>query len=155
MKTSHRITAGLAGLAATAAIVVGGAGAANAGTLPVTHPGEPTVAMTITNHTSETEYLVGSTAGGTGAWINGPQRRLAPGATEIITANAPSASYLTTNVEYRVGLLGPIAIYEVENMQGNVNTAMTGVAGPRAQQFWINSTISSRYPNANVAFDQW
>lgn len=154
MKNSHRITAGLAGAAAAVGIIAA-AGTASAGTLPVTRPGEPTVAMTITNHTGETEYLVGSTAGGTGRWINAPAHRLAPGASETITANAPFANYLTANAQYRIGLRGPVANYEVQNMQGNVNTAMTGVSGTKAAQFWINSTISSRFPNVNVGFDQW
>ncbi len=41
-----------AGITAAAAV---GAGAAHAGTMPITHPGEPTVAMTITNNTDQNE----------------------------------------------------------------------------------------------------
>lgn len=155
MKTSHRITAGLAGLAATAGIALGAAGAANAGTLPVTRPGEPTVAMTITNHTNQTEYLVGATPGANGSWVNAPKARLAPGASETITATAPFANRLAVNAEYRIGLGGPVANYEIDNNKHNVNTSMSGISGRYAQQYWMHAQISSHYPNANVGFDQW
>ncbi|MGW9265740.1 hypothetical protein ACWGSV_16395, partial [Gordonia terrae] len=57
MKTTTRITTATLGLAAAAGIALGAAGTAHAGTLPITRPGEPTVAMTITNHTDKPEYL--------------------------------------------------------------------------------------------------
>lgn len=152
MKLSHRITAGLAGLAATAGIAFGAAGLASAGTIPVTRPGEPTTAITITNHSGQGEYLIGSSTGGTGHWVNAPRGYLAPGASETLVANAPFANYLTVNAQYRIGAFGPRANYEVENMHGNVNTGMSGV---NAGHHFLNSRIASGYPNVNVSFDQW
>jgi hypothetical protein len=153
--TTRRIAAATAGVAAVVGIGLIGTGVANAGTLPVTRPGEPTIAMTITNHTDKPEYLIGSTAGQSGQWVNAPQRVLYPGASETITAVAPFSNYLTANAQYKIGAFGPTANYEIENMQGNVNTAMSGIWGPHSQQYWMNNTISSRYPNVNVGFDQW
>lgn len=155
MKTSHRITAALAGLGAATAIGFGLSGTANAGTMPITRPGEPTVAMTITNHTNHTEYLVGSTPDTGGQWVNAPQRTLAPGATEIVKAVAPFANQLTVNAQYRVGLGGPIANYEIHDSAHNVNTTFTGVSGTKAGNYWINTHVSSHYPNANVGYDLW
>lgn len=152
MKTSQRIIAAVAGLTATVGIALGAAGAANAGTLPVTHPGEPTTTMTITNRSAQPEFLIGSSTGGTGHWVNGPRGYLAPGATETVTAVAPTGNYLTTNVVYRVGVIGPKANYEVENMKGNVNTAMSGVSGGH---HFLNTHVSSGYPNVNADFIQW
>ncbi|MGW6033443.1 hypothetical protein ACWFOS_07265, partial [Gordonia terrae] len=64
MKTTTRIATATLGLAAATGIALGAAGAAHAGTLPITRPGEPTVAMTITNHTDKPEYLQGANADG-------------------------------------------------------------------------------------------
>ncbi|ACY19465.1 hypothetical protein Gbro_0115 [Gordonia bronchialis DSM 43247] len=155
MKLQTRIAAGVVGIAAAAGIGLGAAGAAHAGTMPITRPGEPTVAMTITNHTDKPEYLIGSTAGQSGQWVNAPQRVLYPGASETVTAVAPFSNYLTANAQYRIGHFGPTANYEIEDMKGNVNTAMSGIWGPHAQQYWMSHSISSRYPNVNVGFDQW
>ena len=58
-----RTLAAIAGLGIAGALAAGGAGLANAGTLPVTHPGEPSVAMTLTNHTDKTEWLASATPG--------------------------------------------------------------------------------------------
>jgi len=150
----NRIAATAVGAAAVAGIALAGTGVANAGTVPVTHPGEPSVAMTITNHTDRYEWLVGQDAG-TGSWVNGPQRVLAPGASETVVATAPNTSYLTANVAYKVGAFGPTANYEIEDMQGNTNTAMSGMSGPGAQQYSIASNIQSWYPTVNVSYDQW
>ena len=100
MKLQTRIAAGVVGIAAAAGIGLGAAGAAHAGTMPITRPGEPTVAMTITNHTDKPEYLIGSTAGQSGQWVNAPQRVLYPGASETVTAVAPFSNYLTANAQY-------------------------------------------------------
>ncbi|MYR07792.1 DUF1298 domain-containing protein [Gordonia sp. SID5947] len=152
---TRRIAAGIAAVAATAGIGFAVAGTANAGTLPVTRPGEPTIAMTITNHTDKPEYLIGATAGQNGQWVNAPQRVLYPGATETVTAVSPFGNYLTANAQYKIGVFGPTANYEIENMKGNTNTAMSGIWGPHAQNYWMNHNISSRYPMVNVGFDQW
>lgn len=154
MRVSQRIAAGLVGIAAVAGIGFAGAGAAHAGTMPINRIGEPTVAMSITNHTSTPEYLLGGTAGA-GQFINAPQRVLAPGASETITAAAPGSNYLTVNAAYKIGRFGPTANYEIENMHGNTNTAMSGISGRNAGQYWMDHTLSSGFPNANVGFDQW
>lgn len=155
MQTTHRITAGLAGLGAATVLGFGLAGAATAGTMPITRPGEPTVAMTLTNHTDKTQYLIGATPGQGGSWVNAPKTRLAPGASETITATAPFANQLTVNAQYRVGLGGPVANYEIHDSSHNVNTQFTGVSGNHAGNYWIHTNISSHYPNANVGYDLW
>ncbi len=106
MKIASRIAAGTLGLAAATGIALGAAGAAHAGTMPITRPGEPTVAMTITNHTNKPEYLIGSNADG-GQWVNAPQKVLYPGASETITAVAPFNNHLDVNAMYRIGAFGP------------------------------------------------
>lgn len=85
----NRILAGTAALGISAALAAGGAGLAHAGTVPA-RPGEPTVAMTLTNHTNHTEWLVSATPG-TGQWVQAPTRALAPGASETIVSAAPAA----------------------------------------------------------------
>lgn len=157
MKTSttikNRALAGIAGMGIAASLAAGGAGLACAATVPVTHPGEPTVAMTITNHTDKAERLISATPG-TGQWVNAPQRVLAPGASETVIANAPSSSYETVFVNYRIGEFGPRATYNIENVRGDVNTAMTGISG--GGHYMINAPhIESGYPNVNVSYDLW
>lgn len=154
MKIASRIAAGTLGLAAAAGIALGASGAAHAGTMPITRPGEPTVAMTITNHTDKPEYLIGSNADG-GQWVNAPKQVLYPGATETITAVAPFNNHLDVNAMYRIGLFGPTANYQLTNHKFNVNTDMSGIWGPRSQQYWMNSNIDTGFPQANVGFDQW
>ncbi|WP_439031045.1 hypothetical protein [Gordonia terrae] len=154
MKITTRIATATLGLAAAAGIALGAAGAAHAGTLPVTRPGEPTVAMTITNHTDKPEYLQGANADG-GQWVNAPQHILYPGATETITATAPYNNHLDVNAIYRIGLFGPTANYQLTNHHYNVNTDMSGIWGPHAQQYWMNNHIDTGYPQVNVGFDQW
>lgn len=56
---------------------------------------------------------------------------------------------------YRVGAFGPTANYEIEDMQNNVNTAMSGVSGPDAGQYSIAANIQSGYPTVDVSYDQW
>lgn len=58
----------------------------------------------------------------------------------------------TTNVAYRVGMIGPKANCEVENMKGNVNTAMSGVSGGH---HFLNTHVSSGHSNVNADFIQW
>ncbi|MGC4935968.1 hypothetical protein ACLQ3C_20060 [Gordonia sp. DT30] len=148
----NRALAGLAGVGIAGALAAGGAGLASAGTVPVNHPGEPTVAMTITNHTDQIEWLAGATPG-TGQWVQAPHEMLAPGAPETVVTNAPNSSYETVFVNYRIGAFGPRATYNVEDMQGNVNTAMTGISGGH---YFINAPqIDSGYPNVNVSYDLW
>ncbi|MFW0793790.1 hypothetical protein AAFP30_08265 [Gordonia sp. CPCC 205515] len=148
-----RTAAALAGLGIAAGLAVGGSGLANAGTLPVTHPGEPTVAMTLTNHTNHTEWLASATPG-TGHWVQAPSRTLAPGASETVVSAAPTTPYETDFVTYRIGAFGPTATYNVENVRGDVNTAMTGTAG--GGHYFINAPhIASGYPNVNVSYDLW
>ncbi|MDL9935401.1 hypothetical protein QSJ18_01445 [Gordonia sp. ABSL1-1] len=155
MNTTTRIATATAGLAGIAAIGLIGAGAAGAGTMPVTHAGEPSVAMTITNHTNKTEHLVTSTISGNGVWVNGPSRTLAPGASEIIKVVAPTGQKLAVNIAYRVGTGGPTATYEVLNSQTNTNTGTTGMSGPGAGQHSITHNFGSHYPATNISFDQW
>ncbi|AZG46943.1 hypothetical protein [Gordonia insulae] len=156
--TTRRITAttvGLAGIAAAAGIGLLGAGAANAGTMPVTHPGEPSVAMTITNHTDKVEHLISSGTSGNGVWVNGPKQTLGPGASETITAVAPQGSKLAVNVAYKIGVGGPTATYEVLNSQSNTNVGTSGISGPGASHYWMAHNFSSHFPATNVGFDQW
>ena len=87
-KIATRIAAGTIGALGVAGVAFGAAGAAHAGTMPIVRPGEPTVTMTISNHTDKPEYLVGSSAAG-GEWVNRPAQVLYPGATEIVSAAAP------------------------------------------------------------------
>ena len=145
----------LAALAATgiaAGLIAGGAGLASAGTVPVTHPGEPSVAMTLTNHTNQTEWLASATPG-SGQWVQAPQRTLAPGACETVVSVAPNSSSETVFVNYRIGAFGPTATYNLENVRGDVNTDMTGTSGGH---YFINSPqISTGYPNVNVGYDLW
>lgn len=149
----NRALAGIAGIGIAAGLALGGAGLAGAGTVPVTHPGEPTIAMTITNHTDKTEWLDGATAG-TGQWVQAPRQTLAPGASEIVVSNAPNSPEETNFVNYRIGAFGPRATYEIENMAGNVNTAMTGTSG--GGHYFINAPhIDTGYPNVNVSYDLW
>ncbi|NDK92009.1 hypothetical protein GYA93_20905 [Gordonia desulfuricans] len=149
----NRTIAGLAGVGVAAGLALGGAGLASAGTMPVTHPGEPTIAMTITNHTDQTERLAGATPG-TGQWVQAPRTTLAPGASETVTTVAPNSSYETVFVNYRIGALGPRATYNVEDVQGDVNTAMTGISG--GGHYMINAPqIDSGYPNVTVSYDLW
>ncbi|ACY23421.1 hypothetical protein Gbro_4275 [Gordonia bronchialis DSM 43247] len=147
----NRILAGTAALGISAALAAGGAGLAHAGTVPA-RPGEPTVAMTLTNHTNHTEWLVSATPG-TGQWVQAPTRALAPGASETIVSAAPGSSYETVFVTYRIGAVGPRATYNIENVRGNVNTNMTGTTGGH---YFINSPhIATGYPNVNVSYDLW
>ncbi|GEE02718.1 hypothetical protein nbrc107696_31640 [Gordonia spumicola] len=137
-----------AGITAAAAV---GAGAAHAGTMPITHPGEPTVAMTITNHTDKTEHLLGSSAGG-GQWINAPRHTLAPYATETVTAAAPTGHAETVTVNYRIGATGPKAVYQIVDAPSGANTNATGTTG---DQYRITSTVDTGYPTVNAGFDLW
>ncbi|MGV9824982.1 hypothetical protein [Gordonia sp. NPDC003429] len=152
--TSRRVAAAVAGVAIAGGLATAGVGAAHAGTMPINRPGEPTTAMTITNHTDRYEWLVSSTPG-SGQWVNAPQQVLAPGATEVVTANAPMSPYLTSFVNYRVGAFGPIATYNVANIRGDVNTAMTGVNGQGSGQYWINANVATGHPNVNVSYNLW
>ncbi|MGC4934395.1 hypothetical protein ACLQ3C_12010 [Gordonia sp. DT30] len=149
--TKNRTVAVLAGTGIAAALAVAGAGLASAGTVPVTHPGEPTVAMTLTNHTDRTEWLAGANPG-TGQWVQAPHLSLAPGASETIVSNAPSSPYETVFVNYRVGAFGPTATYNIENVRGDVNTDMTGLSGGH---YFIDAHIDTGYPNVNVGYDLW
>ncbi|WAC57742.1 hypothetical protein [Gordonia sp. SL306] len=156
--TARRITAataGIAGIAAAVGIGLIGTGTANAGTMPVTHPGEPSIAMTITNHTNKAEHLVGSGTSGNGVWVNGPRQTLGPGASETITAVAPHGNKLAISVAYKIGVGGPTATYEVLNSQSNTNTGTSGISGPGASQYWMSHNFGSHYPATNVGFDQW
>ncbi|MYR07616.1 hypothetical protein GTV32_15460 [Gordonia sp. SID5947] len=148
-------TVGIAGVAAAVGIGLAGAGAAHAGTMPVTHPGEPSVAMTITNHTDKVEHLVGSGTSGNGVWVNGPRQTLGPGASETVTAVAPHGTKLAVNVAYRIGTSGPTATYEILNSQSNTNIGTSGISGPGASKYWLGHTFGSHYPATNVVFDQW
>lgn len=141
----------VAGIGIAAGLAATGAGLASAGTMPISHPGEPTVAMTITNHTNRTEYLAGANAG-TGEWVNAPRRTLAPGATEIVTAAAPHSNHETVTINYRIGRVGPHAVYQLVNSPSGANTNATGVTGGN---YWINADISTGFPNANVGYDLW
>lgn len=94
-KIATRIAAGTIGALGVAGVAFGAAGAAHAGTMPIVRPGEPTVTMTISNHTDKPEYLVGSSAAG-GEWVNGPAQVLYPGATEIVSAAVRSAAISTS-----------------------------------------------------------
>ncbi|MGW5524862.1 hypothetical protein [Gordonia sp. NPDC003950] len=148
----NRTLAVLAGTGIAAAIAVGGAGLASAGTVPVTHPGEPTVAMTLTNHTNRTEFLASATPG-SGHWVDAPRFTLAPGASETVVAVAPTAPSETVFVNYHIGAFGPTATYNVENVRGDVNTDMTGISGGH---YFINTPrIESGFPNVNVSYDLW
>ena len=153
--TTRRITAAAAGVAGIAAVGAGFAGIANAGTLPVTHPGEPTIAMTITNHTNKTEHLLSTGTSGNGVVVSGARQTLAPGASETISVVAPHGTKLAATVAYRIGVGGPTATYEVLNSQANTNTGTTGVSGASAGQYRINHNFTSHYPNTNVGFDLW
>lgn len=149
--TTARIAAAGTGIAAALSF----AAIAQAGTMPVTHPGEPTVAMTITNHTDKVQYLQSDGTSPNGQWVNGPQRVLAPGATETVTAVAPQGDSLDLHVAYRVGVGGPTATYEINNSKANTNVGGTGVSGFLAKNYWINHNFTSHYPNTNVGFDLW
>lgn len=150
--TARRITTAVGALAIAGGIAAaGGAGAAHAGTIPVTHPGEPSIAMTVTNHSNRPEALVNATPG-SGHWVNAPRPVLAPGASETVVSVAPHAGAETDIVTYRLGFVGPTATYEVENMAGNVNTAMSGTQAPH---HFIDAHVHSGFPNVNVSFDQW
>ena len=150
--TKNRILAGVAAVGISAGLAAGGAGLANAGTLPVTHPGEPTVAMTLANHTNKTEWLASATPG-SGHWVQAPTRSLAPGASETVVSVAPNSTYETVFVNYRIGAFGPTATYNIENVRGNVNTNMTGTSGGH---YFINQPhIATGYPNVNVSYDLW
>lgn len=107
-----------------------------------------------TNHTDKPEYLQGANADG-GQWINAPQHILYPGATETITATAPFTNHLDVNAIYRIGAFGPTANYQLTNHPHNVNTAMSSIWGPHAQNYWMNNHIDTGYPQVNVGFDQW
>lgn len=149
--TSRRIIAGAGALAIAGGLAAAGAGLACAGTVPVTHPGEPTIAMTITNHTDRTEWLESATPG-SGGWVSAPHAALAPGASETVVSTAPHAPYETDFVTYRLGAVGPSATYEVQNVRGEVNTGMTGTT---AGHYFIDAHIDSGFPNVNASFDQW
>ncbi|MCD2147167.1 hypothetical protein [Gordonia paraffinivorans] len=154
MKIASRLALGTIGILGIAGLALGAAGAAHAGTMPIVRPGEPTVAMTITNHTNQPEHLIGSSAAG-GEWVNAPAKVLYPGASQTITATAPLSGGLDVNAMYRIGDDGPIARYQVNNHRAGTNTAMTGISGRHAQRYWINSKIDTGFPQANVRFDQW
>lgn len=147
----NRALVGLAGLGVGTGLVLGGAGLATAGTVPITHPGEPTVAMTITNHTNRTEFLQGATPGA-GQWVQSPRAQLAPGATETIVTNAPHSSSENVMVTYRIGAFGPKGVYNIENAKGAVNLNATGTT---SGNYWINAHIDTGYPTVNVGYDLW
>ncbi|RPA59883.1 hypothetical protein EF294_11535 [Gordonia oryzae] len=146
-----RALIGLAGLGVGTGLVLGGAGLATAGTVPTTHPGEPTVAMTITNHTNRTEFLQSATPGA-GQWVQSPRAQLAPGATEIIVSHAPHSSSENVMVSYRIGAAGPKAVYNIENAKGAVNLNATGTT---SGSYRINAHINTGYPAVNVGYDLW
>jgi len=149
--TTARIAAAGTGIAVALSL----AAIAHAGTLPVTHPGEPTIAMTITNHTDKIQYLLNNGTSPNGVWVDGPQRMLAPGASETVTAVAPQGNSLDMHVAYRVAIGGPTATYEVNNSKANTNVANTGVTGFLAKNYSINHNFTSHYPETNVGFDLW
>ncbi|WP_168702265.1 hypothetical protein [Gordonia paraffinivorans] len=153
-KIATRIAAGTIGALGVAGVAFGAACAAHAGTMPIVRPGEPTVTMTISNHTDKPEYLVGSSAAG-GEWVNGPAQVLYPGATEIVSAAAPLSGHLDVGATYRIGLGGPTAEYQISNLRYGVDTSMTGVSGRGSQQYWINTSVATGYPQANVSYDLW
>ncbi|PYE18600.1 hypothetical protein DFR67_104179 [Williamsia limnetica] len=151
-RTLNRIGAGCLGIAATAAIGFGVAGAANAGTVPVTHPGEPSIAMTISNNTNQTEYLVGNESS-SGGWVNGPKDTLAPGESETIVAVAGSENILETDVEYQIGATGPVATYRVVDSQmDGASTFGSGINGDGSTNYVLIPGIQSAFPNANATF---
>ena len=55
-------------------------------------------------------------------------------------------------VNYQVGAFGPRAIYELENVRGDVNTNMTGTTGGH---YFVNASVASGFPNANAVYDLW
>lgn len=151
-RTLTRITAGGLGVAAAAAIGFGVAGAANAGTVPVTHPGEPSIAMTITNSTNQTEYLSGN-GSSSGGWVNAPKDTLAPGESETVVAVAGNQNFLETDAEYQIDATGPIATYRVVDSQiDGASTFGTGVNGNGSTNYALSSGVQSAFPNANVTF---
>ncbi|MEO9329308.1 hypothetical protein [Gordonia aurantiaca] len=154
MKIASRLALGTIGVLGVAGLAFGAAGAARAGTMPIVRPGEPTIAMTITNHTNQPEYLIGSHTSG-GQWVNAPAKILYPGASQTITAAAPLSNHLDINATYRIGNNGPIAKYQVNNRHNGINTALTGVSGHHAERYWIDSKIDTGFPQANVCFHQW
>ncbi|WP_238403813.1 hypothetical protein [Gordonia desulfuricans] len=142
-----RLLAVLAGVGVAGALAAGGAGLASAGTLPV---GQATTAMTITNHTDKTQYLT-SADPGAGHWINAPRGTLAPGASEIVTAST-HGNHETVTINYRIGAVGPHAVYQLVNVPGGTNTNATGVTGGH---YWINANVSTGFPHANAGYDLW
>ncbi|MEJ9077195.1 hypothetical protein WKY82_02130 [Gordonia malaquae] len=55
---------------------------------------------------------VAATAG-SGHWINAPRLVLAPHTSETVLSTAPTSRSETDFVDYRLGLTGPTAAYEV------------------------------------------
>ena len=150
-KFTRRVVTGVAGLSLASGLALGTAAVASAGTVPVTGPGEPSVAMTITNHTDRNEFLVSSNSGD-GNWVNAPKWVLGPGTSETVTAVAPSSGHLEVDARYDVGVGGPTANYRVNDLQIGANTLASGVVG---SQYWMNTSVQTGYPTVNATFDQW
>lgn len=150
---TRRVTAGVAAIVATAGIGLAAAGAADAGTLPVTHPGQPTVAMTITNHTNRIEWL--RTEYTTGQWVNAPRKVLAPNASEVVTAVAPYGRTMQTDIGYQEGINGPTANYAMAQGPWGTDTGTTSVFGPGSRPYWIATNVSTGSPTVNVGYDLW
>ena len=90
--------------------------------------------MTITNHTDKVQFLQGDGTSPNGTWVDGPQRILAPGATETVTAVAPQGDSLDMHVAYRVGVGGPTATYEVSNSKTNTCLLYTSDAADEVRR---------------------
>lgn len=141
------VVAGLGALAVLGTGALAGAGAAHAGAMPV---GGSTVAMTLSNHTNLTEYLVGANTPG-GQFINAPRRALAPGATEVVTA-AGGRGGETVTMTYKIGAVGPKAIYQMVNSPSGANTNATGTTGGN---YRVNANVSTGFPHVNAGYDLW
>ncbi len=150
---TRRITAAVAAAAVVTGIGFAATGAANAGTLPVTHHGQPTVAMTITNHTNRFEWL--RTEYTDGQFVNAPQQMLAPHASETVVATAPFGRSLNTDVGYQVGVFGPTANYSMAQGPWGTNTGSTSVFGNGSGPYWINTQVNTGSPNVNAGYDLW
>ncbi len=151
---SRRITAAIAAAAVATGVGFAATGAANAGTIPVTYPGQPSVAMTITNYTNQFESLRYEYTDG--QFVNAPQQMLAPYASETVVATAPDGhSGLSTDIRYQVGMFGPSANYAMAQWPGVTNTGNTAVFGNGSQRHWISTGVSTGSPNVNVSYDLW
>ncbi len=152
-KLATRIAAGTIGALGVAGVAFSAAGTAHAGTMPIVRPGEPTVTMTISNHTDKPEYLVGSSAAG-GEWVNGPAQVLYP---------APRRSSLPPSAQRpsRRRRHLPDRPRRSDRRVPDQQSPLRGRhlddrrLGPGSQQYWINTSVATGYPQANVSYDLW